>query len=1188
MARANLHTDYTDAPADAGAGEWQALRGELVALLDKVESRYGQAEPAVSGLARRVQQLRQQVEAPETNTRHREALRSVKRAVDRFSDRDGNLHADMQHDLAIAISEIRSRQGAAPQRRAAAVPELRDLGTLVGGMSERLERLEGELRAQRSGNGQVREVASQVEQLTQVVELLAGAVGETGQVKRLETQMAVLASMIEQTPRVDLSAVNARLDDVSATVAKLADLQAQQMEREISRDKRSQADAKVDPTAKLAPAVQSIEESVRNVYDRIDAIERAVALSSGDFERLTTEMAAFTQAMSNRAGQPDLLVQRVEALAGRLEGIDSANGDVLALKDDIAALRAAVMDSMEPRFLRLESQIEALSGKMAPMDTSAVEGQLKALMARMDDAGSQLDGLARLYSGEEKPDLESLATMVAERTSEAMTRRAPAPVAMFGPESLKSIEDRLGDLIKSNRKAPDYEELADLVASRASAAMARTAPSASAASQESIEAMEQRMAALLNTAGKETAERLARLEATLAARTVEAQEARRAEAPPAPARAFAAPAAAASTRSSTDTDSRLDSILASLGASRDDTMPANPVEDAPLIDPGFPEDGAVRQELVAKMAKAAGAPKPPAPPRMPPASAAPATPEAAPRFDPSTAERPPRPQSSFAAPAHDPFAEVAAPRPVAEAAPAASSTSTFVAAARRAQRARQEEAVVSEESNSLIGRALARVRSRKADNEPAPQVMAEPEPVAVKAEAEPVAKPRRKLRDAKVAPVLPEAEVEGDGQPSFLTRHRRPLLLAATLVAVSMLALNLVLQRSAQNPQTPARAAVESVDGTTTNPAASNDQSSIMPPRVIDMIDPTATGSINPGEPMSFSKATAPAASMPPTLSATSGRITLAGESEPGPVEAAPDTTGSIGQAPVTTTEAFELAPEAVGPLELRQAAANGNAKAQFEVAAIYTEGQAITQDYAEAAKWYERAAAQGFVPAQYRLGNLYEVGTGVEKDLEEARLWYQRAAEAGNRMAMHNLAALYAGGQLGDQQFELAAEWFEQAAGFGMTDSQFNLGMLYARGLGVEQNFENSYKWFSLAARSGDKDAAQARDDIAKSLSAEAVSRLNNALAGWKTTPIDLAANFAPIGTWTDKFDPGQPITGKDVIIKVQQALARLGFDVGTADGVAGPKTAEAVRAFERGVGMSETGKINPRFLAVLGSQPV
>ena len=93
MPRAYTHSDYADTAQDPGAGEWQALRGELVALLDKVESHYGQvepAQPAVSGLAQRVRNLRDQVEAPEPNHRRREALRTVKRAVDRFSERDAH------------------------------------------------------------------------------------------------------------------------------------------------------------------------------------------------------------------------------------------------------------------------------------------------------------------------------------------------------------------------------------------------------------------------------------------------------------------------------------------------------------------------------------------------------------------------------------------------------------------------------------------------------------------------------------------------------------------------------------------------------------------------------------------------------------------------------------------------------------------------------------------------------------------------------------------------------------------------------------------------------------------------------------------------------------------------------------------------------------------------------------------
>ena len=77
-------------------------------------------------------------------------------------------------------------------------------------------------------------------------------------------------------------------------------------------------------------------------------------------------------------------------------------------------------------------------------------------------------------------------------------------------------------------------------------------------------------------------------------------------------------------------------------------------------------------------------------------------------------------------------------------------------------------------------------------------------------------------------------------------------------------------------------------------------------------------------------------------------------------------------------------------------------------------------------------------------------------------------------------------------------------------------------------------------------------------------------------------------LGTWSKDFNPGQAITAKDVVSKVQVALSHLGFDIGTPDGHAGPKTAEAIKAFERATGMTELGAINPRLLAVLGSQPV
>jgi localization factor PodJL len=415
----------------------------------------------------------------------------------------------------------------------------------------------------------------------------------------------------------------------------------------------------------------------------------------------------------------------------------------------------------------------------------------------------------------------------------------------------------------------------------------------------------------------------------------------------------------------------------------------------------------------------------------------------------------------------------------------------------------------------------------------------------------------------------PAEDTEPAARESFLLRHRQPILLAASVVAVACLTINFLNQRLDEQAAVTADSTPVDVGDAALSPTPIAEQLTLptVPARVIEMSDSLATASIDPAAAQGFVAANQ---SMPPAVAATD------------PVNLA------AGVEPLESPVRVELPPETIGPPELRQAAANGDARAQFEVAAIYTEGRAVPEDLPAAAVWYERAASQGFAPAQYRLGNLYEAGKGVDKDLAQARIWYQQAAEAGNRMAMHNLAALYASGGLGAQQFDAAAKWFEEAANRGMKDSQFNLGMLYARGLGVKQDLAASFKWFALAALRGDADAAKARDDVAKSLDAATVQRLDDEIAAWRPLEINLAANFAPIGTWMKNFDPGAVIARTEVVKGVQQVLARLGYDVGTPDGLAGPKTAEAIKAFERGTGMNETGTINPRLLAVLGSQPV
>jgi len=52
----------------------------------------------------------------------------------------------------------------------------------------------------------------------------------------------------------------------------------------------------------------------------------------------------------------------------------------------------------------------------------------------------------------------------------------------------------------------------------------------------------------------------------------------------------------------------------------------------------------------------------------------------------------------------------------------------------------------------------------------------------------------------------------------------------------------------------------------------------------------------------------------------------------------------------------------------------------------------------------------------------------------------------------------------------------------------------------------------------------------------------------------------------------------------KVQRRLAKLGFAVGSIDGVYGPQTAAAVRSFQDGAGLTPDGEVGPDTMAALG----
>jgi len=106
----------------------------------------------------------------------------------------------------------------------------------------------------------------------------------------------------------------------------------------------------------------------------------------------------------------------------------------------------------------------------------------------------------------------------------------------------------------------------------------------------------------------------------------------------------------------------------------------------------------------------------------------------------------------------------------------------------------------------------------------------------------------------------------------------------------------------------------------------------------------------------------------------------------------------------------------------------------------VYREGKGVTQDYAEAAKWWRKAAEKGYAPAQCELGLAYYYGLGVNLDYAEAVKWYRKAVEQGNAAAMCCLGVCYRTGNGVPRDRAEAVNWYRKAAKAGSTTAQDNL----------------------------------------------------------------------------------------------------------------------------------------------------
>jgi peptidoglycan hydrolase-like protein with peptidoglycan-binding domain len=170
--------------------------------------------------------------------------------------------------------------------------------------------------------------------------------------------------------------------------------------------------------------------------------------------------------------------------------------------------------------------------------------------------------------------------------------------------------------------------------------------------------------------------------------------------------------------------------------------------------------------------------------------------------------------------------------------------------------------------------------------------------------------------------------------------------------------------------------------------------------------------------------------------------------------------------------------------------------------------------------------------------------------------------ASAGMSVADYNAgsAAFNAG------DYTRAFQEFRQSAYANNSLAQYMMGRLYAEGRGVGEDKLAAYMWFDLSASNGNSRAIAARDAVAAEMEADEIDEAQQMAADWRANrPATATAQTAPAAT---------PASAPYSLRNVQVALNQLGYPVGTPDGVIGPKSRAAIRAFQTDSGLPTSGE--------------
>lgn len=153
---------------------------------------------------------------------------------------------------------------------------------------------------------------------------------------------------------------------------------------------------------------------------------------------------------------------------------------------------------------------------------------------------------------------------------------------------------------------------------------------------------------------------------------------------------------------------------------------------------------------------------------------------------------------------------------------------------------------------------------------------------------------------------------------------------------------------------------------------------------------------------------------------------------------------------------------------DCRARAEQGDAKAESQLAYMYSQGQGVPRDYDEALRWYHKSADLGYAGGEDGLGHVYLYGRGVLQDYAEALRWYRKAADQGDAKGQNELAIGYEVGEGMPRDYAEALRWYHKAVNQGYASAEYNLGNMYYYGRGVPQDSAEAVYWYQKAADQG------------------------------------------------------------------------------------------------------------------------